>query len=152
MTADWATGSGGEQQFYNPGSIEVQMMQNAPGVNKARDLFYNKNRNKCEESFQDLTNYEAGFGLRGLLRSGLNPIRQFIGNYRVDITVNGDGTVTFVLSNTTSFTSLFYGIGPSWSRDPFGLGWQLPGGNMEQYYAWTESIPSTAGLRCGCTK
>jgi hypothetical protein len=78
-------------------------------------------------------NFAAGFGLKGLWNAGLNPTQQFVGSYRIDIYPDDGCKKTFVLSNTSSFRSFAYGIGPDWSRNTFG-----PMGNMSQTYSWTE--------------
>ena len=67
-----------------------------------------------------------------------------IGSYRVQIRNNGDGTATFQVVNTSNWKSLLYGLGPEIPRgsNPIGLG-----GNMRQFYIWTEPIPPGA---CDC--
>jgi hypothetical protein len=42
MTADWALGTGSANRTFGQGSIEVVDMMDAPGVNAARDAFYQK--------------------------------------------------------------------------------------------------------------
>jgi RHS repeat-associated protein len=144
MTLGWATGLGPSKYDFGPGSAEVRAMRHAPGTDKARRAFYQKN--KCEP-LQPLTNYNPGFGLKGLWEAGLDPIQQFTGDYRIDIYPNGDGTATFMLTNTTSVTSFFYGIGPSWNRFKYV---PTPGGNVTQHFHWTEPIPPNTGPTCGC--
>jgi len=150
MTWNFATGDGPQHLDFGPGSPEVLNMMYAPGVEKARNFF--KDKNACSGPVQPVNNYRAGFGLPGAWAAGLNPTRQFVGDYRVDIFPNGDGTTTFRLNNTTSFTSLVYGIAPSWSRDPFGRGWSLPFGNMSQTYHWTEPTGNMSGRKGGCNQ
>jgi RHS repeat-associated protein len=137
MLWDWVTGTGPAQQAFGPGSNQVTDMMNAPGVERARDFFNQKNGRSpaCggEPASQGVTNYGAGFGLSGLWNAGTNSTQQFVGSYTVDITPNPDGSYTFTLSNTTSVTSALYGVGPSWDRSSFG-----PFGNMSQTYSWTE--------------
>jgi RHS repeat-associated protein len=145
MFWDWITGTGPDVRTFGPGSNQVIDLMDAPGVKKAREAFYQKNaarfleaRNPCEESpsLQPLTNYDPGFGLKGLWQAGFDPTEQFVGNYRVDIIPTADGSsIEFVITNTTSMTSFLYGIGPSWSRAAF-----RPGGNMTQTYTWKEAI------------
>jgi hypothetical protein len=135
MFFGWLTGTGPDNRTFGPGSNQVNDMMNAPGVNKAREYFYRKNAEKCGTALDPLTNYRAGFGLKGLWNAGLNSTQQFVGDYRIDITPNQNGTITFNLTNTTSMTSFLYGLGPSWSRSTFG-----PGGNMSQTYTWTEPL------------
>jgi RHS repeat-associated protein len=115
---------------FGPGTNQVEDMKNAQGVQDARDAFYAKNNGKICTSRSALTNYKASFGLSGLWDAGWNSTQQFIGSYRVDITPNTDGTVNINLTNSTSFTSFSYGIGPSWDGGP--------GGTQTQVYHWTE--------------
>jgi len=134
---NWLTGSGPAQLAFVSGSNQVYDMMNAPGVEHARDFFNQKNGRSAvcggEPTSQDVTSYRAGFGLAGVWNAGTNATQQFVGNYAIDITPNPDGSYTITLSNTTSVTSLLYGVGPSWDRSTFG-----PLGNMSQTYTWTE--------------
>jgi RHS repeat-associated protein len=115
---------------FGEGTNQVRDMMDAPGVRAAREAFYRKNAGLSCEAREPLTNYSAGFGLKGLLRAGLDPTEQFVGNYRVDITPKADGSIAIDLTNTTSVTSLLYGIGPSWNRGP--------GRSQTQHYRWSE--------------
>jgi hypothetical protein len=144
MFFNWARGTGPKERNFGPNSVQVQDMRNAPGVQKARQFFDCKNSHSGP--LQDVNNYDAGFGLRGAWQAGLNPTQQFIGNYTVDIVPNEDGTATFTLFNTTSFTSFSYGLGPDWERSPSNPYM----GNMRQTYYWTEPIPDLKGRQCGC--
>ena len=140
MFMDWITGKGDERRTFGPGTPQVNDMRDATGVNRAKKYFYKKNAARlsmgCDPlSLEELTDYNPGFGLKGLIEAGLDPTEQFVGNYRVDVYPNADNTITIVLSNNTSMTSLLYSIGPSWDRSSFG-----PGGNMYQIYTWKEPI------------
>ena len=116
--------------YFGPKSNQVQDMKDAPGVRMAREAFYEKNKDVSCGNWQSLANYKANFGLTGLFEAGLNPTRQFIGKYRIDISPNLDGSINISLTNTTSFTSFAYGLGPNWEEGP--------GGNQTQIYEWTE--------------
>lgn len=138
MTYDWATGSGPANRTFGPGSIQVREMMGAPGVNAARDFFYNiKNAEVLAvgnyAGLQEVANYRASFGLVGLLTAN-SLTQQFVGSYRVDIIpINQGADLNFELTNTTSMKSFLYGIGPAYERSTFGWG-----GNMSQTYSWTE--------------
>jgi RHS repeat-associated protein len=137
MATDWATGSGPDIRVFGPGSIQVVDMMDAPGVNSARDFFYDKNATAIAsgsyDSLQAVTNYAASFGLTDLFTTS-SPTQHFVGSYRIDIwPVNNGSDLMFVLSNTSSFRSFAYGIAPDWSRSTFGHG-----GNMQQTFWWTE--------------
>ncbi|MBT9097053.1 RHS repeat protein [Methylovulum psychrotolerans] len=136
MTWQWFSGTGPSSQSYGPGSSPVEEMKDAPGVQAARQLYDQKNKGNMDcdcKGAVPVINFAAGFGLKGLWNAGLNPTQQFVGSYRIDIYPDDGCKKTFVLSNTSSFRSFAYGIGPDWSRSTFG-----PMGNMSQTYSWTE--------------
>ncbi len=138
MTYDWATGSGAANRTFGPGSIQVREMMGAPGVNAARDYFYNVINAKTlaignNIGLMEVTNYRASFGIAGLLTAS-TATEQFVGSYRVDIIpINQGAELKFELTNNTSMKSFLYGIGPAYERSTFGWG-----GNMRQTYWWTE--------------
>ena len=135
---EWLKGNGDLYRVLGPDSNAAKDMKFAPGVIAARDAFRKKNQFvKCCKDLSDYTNHKATFGIPGLIAAGFNSTRQFIGSYRVDIFVFGcvmkKCKIDFELTNTTSFTSFFFTIGPSWERDFFG-----PMGNVRQTIWWEE--------------
>jgi len=136
MTAEWATGTGPDFRMFGPGTPEVGNMMNAPGVERARDYFHNKNKGNCPSDLEGVSNFAAGFGLKGFVQAGLDPTEQFVGSYRVDILPNSNGTKTIVLTNNTSMTSATYGLLPSASRNPLFQEF----GTTTQHYIWTEPV------------
>ncbi|WP_462264529.1 hypothetical protein [Mucilaginibacter sp.] len=68
------------------------------------------------------------------VKAGIDPIEQFTGSFRPDISSDGS-TLTITITNTTSIKSLFYGIIPDYHRSTF-----KPGGNMIQTYIIKEPI------------
>ena len=136
MTWDWLTGTGPDMQMFGPGSSPSSEMKNAPGVDAARDLYNQKNKDqtKCDcENAQPVSDFAAHFGLKGLWKAGLNPTEQFIGSYRIDIIPQAGCKKMFVISNTSSFQSFAYGVAPDWGRSKFG-----PMGNISQTIWWIE--------------
>lgn len=136
---EWVTGTGQSLRALGPNSNTVNDMKNAPHVKQARQEFYRKNaRIKCCKDLKDYTNYKASFGLTGLFTAGLNSTRQFIGSYKIDIfkfgCVNKKCKIDFELTNTTSFKSFLYGMGPDWEKDEF----YKPMSNVDQVIWWTE--------------
>jgi RHS repeat-associated protein len=134
----WISGTGPEHRTFGEGSLQAEHMRSAPGVNRARDFFYSKNADNIANGneLEGVTNFAVQFGVRGLVQAGINSTQQFVGSYRVDIAVNNEAeTLTFTITNTTSATSAFYRMSPSWSRSRF-----RPGGNMTQTITWTEEI------------
>jgi len=72
LFGNWVTGTGSTYQVFQPGSDPVADMKGAPGVDKARAYFRKKNQGKCCGDLQALTNYDASFGLTGLIQAGGN--------------------------------------------------------------------------------
>ena len=64
------------------------------------------------------------FGAVGYASAGANPVAQFVGSFRWSIS---GGNLS--LTNTTSFKSLTYDMGPQWQRSSFS-----PMGNTHQTY------------------
>ena len=140
MFSDWVFGSGAANRSFKPGSIQVEMMRDAPKVNAAREFFINKNKDIPIEFHQSVTNYGAAFGLKGLANAGVDPIEQYVGSYDIDIHAHTNGTVTFELNNNTSMRSFLYGLFFSWERSTLS-----PFGNMRQSYSWVEPNPLLQG-------
>ena len=90
MATDWAIGSGPSTRVFGPGSIQVIDMMDAPGVNGARELFYQKNAYAIASGgeLEAVTNYGAKFGLWDLFTTS-SPTQQFVGSYRVDVFPSG---------------------------------------------------------------
>jgi len=135
MTYEWATGTGETTRTFSNDNVSDEMI-NAPGVNKARDYFYDiKYKGVRELDGASLTDFSSGFfGPMGAYEAGLNPIRQFVGGFSVNIHSDGD-YLNFTVYNRTSFKSFFLDIGLPWERTTFA-----PGGNTYQYHKWTEPI------------
>ncbi len=131
LTVAWALGVTPSDNITFENCPAANAMRNAYGVGQARDAFYTKYKGATELSGASYTNHRAGFGLMGLMRAGIDPIEQFIGNYRVDIYPQGN-MLQFTLTNNSSFTSFSYGYGPSWNGGPMG--------NFNQTYIFTEPL------------
>ncbi len=134
MTLDWATGSGSSNTIFIRTKV-ANAMSNSNWVNQARAFYYNKYKGIGNLAGTSVTNFDGSFGLKGLLNAGFDPIEQFVGSYWVDIYNFSGKSLWFVLTNTTSFKSFLYGIGPEYNRSTFG-----PGGNTNQKYIWNEPI------------
>ncbi len=145
-TWEWWYGLAPRHRTFGPNTIEVKNMRTAPGVEKARQFFYSKV--SCGP-LEPVSGYDVTFGLKGLLSAGTNPTRQFVGTYSVNITPSSAGdAAVFSLKNTTSFTSFFYGLGPSWEAHSGPL--PTPMANASQTFYWTERIPQNVfGRSCG---
>ena len=143
MTASWAAGTAPPSQGYGPSTNQTQDMMNAPGVQSAINYYDNKNANSSPGNQQAVTDYDASFGLSGLWNAGTNSTQQFVGSYSVNIYPNSNGTISVQVFNTTSMTSLLYGLYPNALNPPNG--W--PMGNASQMYYWTQRDPKAGG--CG---
>jgi RHS repeat-associated protein len=135
---DWLQGRGPEHRVFVPPSNEVKDLQHAPEVNRARQFFLHKNAQNIanKQPLQPVTDFKGKFGLTGLVKAGTNSTQQFVGSFSVDIRPEPNGTVRYTVTNTTSVTSLMYGLVPDHSRSSFS-----PGGNVDQVYTWTERVP-----------
>ncbi|MBS4013170.1 MAG: hypothetical protein KGZ97_05340 [Bacteroidetes bacterium] len=133
MFYDWVTGNGPNTRTFNNDNVALAM-KDAYRVKKAREYFYDKYVGVSNLKGASVTNYSGKFGFMGLIRAGFNPIEQYVGSCTIDITSDGE-SLNFSVWNNTSFKSFFYGFGPSWDRSSF-----RPGGNMIQYYQWSEPI------------
>jgi hypothetical protein len=148
MTLDWASGTGPAMRSFGPYTDQTQDMQGAPGVEAARDFFYNKNAAALAsgqyDELQGVTNYRASFGLTGYLGAyaDLSPTEHFVGSYSVDITINYMNLLTgpryfltFTLTNNSSLQSFLYGVPVAHERS-----FIAPTGNMRQTYTWSEPL------------
>jgi hypothetical protein len=142
MLDQWLAGTAPELTVYGPDATQTQDMMSAPGVQKALDFYYAKNAGLSLDQQQSVVNFNPYFGLPGYLASAtdLNPTQFFVGDYRLDLYPQADGTILIVASNTTSITSLVgqdtalgrLVIPDRWNR-PTGS----PMGNASQIYYWT---------------
>jgi hypothetical protein len=128
---DWASGGGSNNRFYGPNTVETREMQNSPGANALRNDFY------------------AGGGKNFIYGSGqaawdtvINPAAadwsstaaQVGGFAGASAMNNGNGTVTFTITNVAGAHSFFYHLVPNRS------GATGPMSNINQTFQWTESI------------
>jgi RHS repeat-associated protein len=123
MTTGWLLGLGDKQRTFNNDWIAYSM-QNSPGVNTLRNLYYANGQ----------TEYDYDFGLPGLKAAGLNPIGQFVGSYHVSVAQRGV-SLQFTITNNTSLWSFAYHKTPqSWNHA------NGPMSNFYQTFIFTEPI------------
>jgi RHS repeat-associated protein len=135
LVSNWMLGLGKDDILFEENRI-ADAMRNAWRVNEAREYFYNKYNGVDDLSNASVTNFSGAFGIKGLFKAGIDPVEQFIGSYRVDINaIEGGNYLQFTLTNTTSFKSLMYGIGPDWERDSFS-----PMSNVSQSLIFIEPV------------
>ena len=119
MTSEFFSGLGPGNLTFAPGSATSQVMAQSPGVQEVLNSYY-------------MTGQTSGlytFGISGLEAARANPVAQFVGSFRWSITpVNGG--INLSLTNTTSFKSLTYDVGPQCRRRSF----PTPMGNTHQTY------------------
>ena len=133
MFDEFVSGTGPKRRAFVNDKV-AKAFRNSCGVNKARDAFYKQ----CL-GLQDLSGRtyhdHYDFGIKGLVKAGIDPVEQFVGSYDVDIIAVDKSTLRFKITNTTSFWSLMYHVAPSWERS------QCPRfGNTYQKYIFTEPI------------
>jgi hypothetical protein len=140
LTMDWVLGRGKQHRVFRNDNI-ANSFRDARTINQARDYWYREVNAGRKQLTDGVTNFRGrkawtggNFGLKGLIKAGLDPMEQMVGSFTPDIISDGK-TLTFRIQNTTSFKSLLYGIAPDWSRETFPLG-----GNIEQLYEFAEPI------------
>lgn len=122
MSWRWRWNAGPSQYYFGPGTGPAQAMMSAYGVQAAMRIF-------CQKNVPGLWN-------QSVTNAGK------VGSFTVNITPINNTSAQVVLTNTTSFKSLWYGVAPAWNRHCY-----LPvGGNMSQTYFWNIN-PASA---CGC--
>jgi hypothetical protein len=146
---EFMTGVGPADRTFGDGSVMAKHMKDAPGVKNAKAYFY-KTRTKEYEgnktrpgalAGRPLTEYSAGFGLTGLFKAGLDPVEQYIGNFKVEIFPNHAGTeMKIVCTNDTSIHSFLYHLPFVKNYDRSGGILPTPMGTIRQTIYWTEPI------------
>jgi len=146
LVIDFFTGTGPKTTIHGPDDPMTKQLMHAPGVNFARDQFEKNGRGYYDD-------FKAKFGVFGGdpwlpfgvpvvgydgLFGGVSLTRQVVGSYRVDIYAGPGGRLDFYVTNDTSFTSLAYGIAPSWNRSS---SIPTPMGTTSQTYYWSEPGP-----------
>jgi hypothetical protein len=119
MTGEFFSGLGPGNPTFDPNSATSQVMAQSGPVQEVLNSYY-------------MTGQTSGlytFGGPGLVSAGGNPVAQFVGSFRWSITP-GNGGINLSLTNTTSFRSLTYDVGPQWQRGS----WPTPMGNTHQTY------------------
>ena len=138
MFGSWITGYHLANKVYNNDKVS-NAFRNARVIKQARDYWYKQVNLGNKSIYDGLTNFKGrpawtggNFGFKGFLKAGIDPIEQFVGSFTPEIVSDGNH-LTFTIKNNTSFISLMYGIGPSWSSGG-------PMSNYHQTYIFTEPI------------
>jgi RHS repeat-associated protein len=119
MTSEFFSGLGPGNLTFGPGSSTSQVMAQSGPVQDVLNSYY-------------MTGQTSGlytFGGSRYVAAGGNPVAQFVGSFRWSI-APGDGGINLSLTNTTSFRSLTYDMGPQWQRGSV----PTPMGNTHQTY------------------
>ena len=119
MTAEFFSGFGPGNLTFGPNSATSQVMAQSGPVQNVLNSY----------SQTGQTSGLYTFGLPGLASAGGNPVAQFVGSFRWSITPVSSG-INLSITNTTSFRSLTYDVGPQWQRGSF----PTPMGNTHQTY------------------
>ncbi len=135
---DWALGQGSNTRTYGPSDIETQEMKDSLGVQKLRDRF---KKGGCKS----LTNGEYGT-YEAYWETTINPLTadwsstaaQVGGFAGASVTNNGNGTVTFSITNVAGAHSFFLHLVPNRTSSSGRMR------NITQTFQWTEPDP------CGC--
>ena len=114
MTEGFLVGLGPGNLTFGPDSATSQVMAQSARVQDALNEYY----------ITGATHDLYSFGGAGYVNAGANPVAQFVGSFRWSIS---GGILS--LTNTTSFKSLTYDMGPQWQRSSIA-----PMGNTHQTY------------------
>jgi len=145
-TGDWATGHKGGDTNYGPDTGEAQEMSRSIAAQKLTSYFTSKNSGILCNDWQGVSDFKASFDFRELFGEHSNGTAEFVGSARGDVVIgvafcnsgssNGSVVAIFVLTNTTSLTSLLYGLWPNaWNVTKPGA----PLSNWTQTYEWTQT-------------
>lgn len=137
-TFQWFYNAGDEYRHYGSDDIRTQNLMDSPGVEKARQIFYERNRGMCgcDSNYEPLSDYAPGFGPKGLYEATLDPIEQFVGGFNIDVEPIDNGRIRLRVRNTTDWYSALYHIPGVPEPDRSFFPW---GGKMTQHYTWTEA-------------
>lgn len=119
LTSEFFSGLGQTNQTFGPNSATSQVMAQSAGVQDVLNSY----------TMLGQTSGLYTFGVTGLYEAGVNPAAQFVGSFRWSITP-ASGGINLTLTNTTSFRSLTYDVGPQWQRGSF----PTPMGNIHQTF------------------
>ncbi len=138
----WLLGLGNNTRNYGPSDIETQEMIDSRGGAALRSEFYKKG---CpnDVGFEYSTSQAAWDTLLNRVTRDLSSTALQVGGFDATATNNGDGTVTFTISNKTGLKSASYHLLPD---SPFTRG---PLRNINQTFQWTEKINEN---ECKCQK
>ena len=123
MTGEFFSGIGAQDRTFGADSSVSAVMAQSAGVQSVLNNYY-------------MTGQTSGlysFGGVGYAQAGANPVAQFVGSFRYTISP-GAGGINLSLTNTTSFRSLTYDVGPQWGRHTQYPGAGVPMGNTHQTY------------------
>jgi RHS repeat-associated protein len=141
-TIDWALGGQPGTTYYGPNSSQSQEMSQSAIASQVRQFFLNKNQNKLCKDWQGATDVGNQFRVTvELPAEWANGTAELVGRARGDVTIvsvvcpPGHVVANFKLTNTTSLTSLLYGLWPN-GLNPTTPG--LPFANWTQIYTWNE--------------
>ncbi len=131
---DWTLGRGSNNRFYGPNDVEAQEMRNSIGVNNLRERFYKEG---CK-GFR-----RGGYGtIEAYWDTTVNPFTadwsstsaQVGGFAGTTVINNGNGTVTFTITNVAGTHSFFLHAVPDRKSSTGSMR------NITQTFQWTEPI------------
>jgi RHS repeat-associated protein len=145
MFKDFLFGSGPRTRSFGEGTVQVDALEGAPGVEAIRKRACEMVRNGQDPFVKGSSPFGPLGGLAGMYNQITtlgNGTLSFLGTFNVKVSNAPKGRMTFTVTNTTSFTSLSYHLLPSWERSyattPLGT-FATPLGNMRQEFTWTET-------------
>ena len=134
MTAKYFTGEGDEYESFLNDRVTAEMSKSSV-IDKIRQEYYAKYKGQIDLTGTSYVGANGNFGLSGLWSAGINPIQQFVVGFRGSVYSFDGKTLWFYVTNSSSFKSLTYEVGPKWQRSSFA-----PMGNFYQTYMWSEPV------------
>jgi RHS repeat-associated protein len=142
----WAWGQSGNT-VYGPGSLQSQQMSQSAIAGQLRSFYLNKYKGALCKDWGEVTNFKTHFRLfYEFITEWGNGTAEFVGDATGSVSSSIDNVhcnviASFQFVNTTSVTSLLYGLWPnSWNPTAPGALFS----NWTQTYKWNEIFP------CNC--
>jgi len=139
LFAEWVLETGSSKRYYGPSDPSTQELAKAKGAQKLRDAYL---RNNCDSTKK--VPYETFDSILDSFTDLSNGTQFQVGGYLGRAIKNGNGTVTYRITNQLSIYSFFYHI-PGLPHKQRGGDFPFMG-NLDQVFEWIEKEP------CGCQR
>lgn len=143
---NWLNGSLPNNEYFYGDDTETQELANSPAGQNMRNQFQANHCNSTKNiSYGTL---QAGWDtVANPFTADWSSTAAQVGGYAgASATNNGNGTVTYRISNTAGTSSFFAGQYTGVPDSPLPIG---PMHNVNQHFEWTEKIPSNGSSSSG---